>query len=142
MGVCLVHSLDRGRESPHAARTHVRDFFRDRPGSDSLPDGLVGDVELVVSELVTNAVLHGSGHIQLRLEVLDGVVSVGVLDGGRAPPSANGQPLAEGSEGGRGLALVAELSTEWGFRPAANGGKEVWAVILTTVAATAVPTNP
>ena len=38
-----------------------------------------------MSELVTNAVLHGVGAIELRLELVDGGVSVGVLDGGRAP---------------------------------------------------------
>ena len=92
---------------------------------------MLSDIELVVSELVTNAMLHGVGQIRLRLEVGDGRVSVGVLDGGAAPNRPAG-PVADadtgqGAEGGRGLALVALLSSEWGIRPDDRGGKEVWA---------------
>jgi anti-sigma regulatory factor (Ser/Thr protein kinase) len=118
-----VQGLDRQTNAPGLARRHVRDFCRDLYSAD-----LTDDVELVVSELVTNAVLHGAGRITLRLELLDGVVSVGVKDGGPGGPRLPGVArLIE--EGGRGMALVARLVRDWGVRSDDNGGKEVWAVV-------------
>ena len=122
MTVSVVQPLDRRGEAPRLARAYVRDFLGEVDSTD-----LVCDVELVVSELVTNAVLHGAGQIQLRLEVVDGAVSVGVLDGGRGKPRSGRSEHT--SEGGRGLALVARLTQDWGIRPDGTGGKEVWAVL-------------
>jgi anti-sigma regulatory factor (Ser/Thr protein kinase) len=121
MAVSVVQALGRRLDAPRVARAHVRDFLLDLDSAD-----LVADVELVVSELVTNAVLHGTGQVQLRLEMVDGAVSVGVLDGGRAQPRPPGR--GHGAESGRGLALVAGLTRDWGIRPDSTGGKEVWAV--------------
>jgi len=118
----LVQTLDRRGDAPRAARGCVREFLRGARSAE-----LVADVEVVVSELVTNAVLHGVGAIELRLELVDGGVTVGVLDGGRGRPRPPG--TRDDDEGGRGLALVAGLTKDWGIRPSGTGGKEVWAVL-------------
>jgi anti-sigma regulatory factor (Ser/Thr protein kinase) len=95
------------------------------------PPTLVEDVELVVSELVTNAMRHGRGQITMHLEVAPDRVVVGVQDQGAGQPSPR-EPDAT-DVNGRGLALVALLATEWGVRPAPTGGKVVWCVLTPAV---------
>lgn len=77
------------------------------------------DVELLVSELLTNTVKHSSATSTVRLVLTDngGAVHVDVIDDGSAHPiphiPARVDPLGEG---GRGLWLVRELSSAWGWR--------------------------
>lgn len=127
MSVSLVQPLDRLRNAPSVARRCVRDLLAGvGPPDDARVDvDLITDAQLVVSELVTNAVMHGAGDIELRLDLADGALSVCVCDGGRAEPQRRGPGTT--AEGGRGLALVAMLTQDWGFRPDGTGGKEVWA---------------
>jgi len=68
-------------------------------------------VVAVASELVTNAVVHGRGPVQLHLEVADADVLVRVDDTNPVIPSQ--RVPAEDEEFGRGLAIVAALSTTW-----------------------------
>jgi anti-sigma regulatory factor (Ser/Thr protein kinase) len=81
---------------------------------------LVDDVELLVSELVTNAYRHAGGGCSLRITALrDGRVRVGVWDGHPHVPEAfrEGAPLSPGdphAPGGRGLHLVREYAEAWG----------------------------
>lgn len=84
------------------------------------------DVSLCVSELATNALLHGvppGRHYRLRMLLFDGTVRVEVADsGGGWPRVADRDP---GADGGRGLLLVAAVADRWGTaerRP----GKAVW----------------
>ena len=88
------------------------------------PD-LADDAALVVSELVTNAILHGGGCTGIEVVVLDGGLRIEVRDGSRVPPLL-GRPSEE-SLTGRGLRLVARLSEHWGAHAAADEGKVVWA---------------
>lgn len=81
--------------------------------------------QLVVSELVTNALHHGVGAIWLRL-VCSGCLTCEVHDAGGGVPCSRMPRAAE--EGGRGLLLVAELARDWGVRMSV-GGKTVWADI-------------
>ena len=72
------------------------------------------ELKLVVSELVTNAVLHGDAPISLRLRKTDATVEGEVTDGGEG--FAGGTPKAAGpddAEGGRGLFLVDALCSHW-----------------------------
>ena len=81
--------------------------------------------ELVVSELVANAVLHGWGHLVLRLFDVGGALRIEVEDANPAPPvSVDGH---EGRVGGYGMRIVERLA-EWGWEPTAHG-KLVWAVV-------------
>jgi signal transduction histidine kinase/DNA-binding response OmpR family regulator/serine phosphatase RsbU (regulator of sigma subunit) len=84
---------------------------------------LVGDVTLVVSELVTNAVLHGLPPVRLQLCKLSRQLVVEVSDGGML--FSRRRPASRDDEHGRGLQVVAAVSDEWGQRPTA-GGKSVW----------------
>lgn len=90
--------------------------------------GLSDTVQLLVSELVTNAALHARTTIGFTLGLGDGVVEVGVADHDPRPPSP--RPPAAASEpelltGGRGIFLVDELSDEWGVSERRDG-KQVW----------------
>ena len=87
---------------------------------------LAADVELVVSQLVTNAVLHGTRAITLRMRVIDYFVSIGVQDEGHHWRSVDGE---EPSGDGRGMAVVADRVSQWGVRDDGIGGKEVWAIL-------------
>jgi anti-sigma regulatory factor (Ser/Thr protein kinase) len=79
---------------------------------------------LLVSELVTNAVVYGSPPIKLRVTCNGSEgLEVRVSDGSdRLPERREAAPLAEG---GRGLFLVESLSSRWGVE-ATEAGKEVW----------------
>ncbi|MGA5838516.1 SpoIIE family protein phosphatase [Streptomyces pseudogriseolus] len=79
--------------------------------------------ELLVSELVTNAIRHASGRVQLRL-IRERTLVCEVLDGGASAPHLR-HPRAM-DEGGRGLLLVSQLAERWGTRFVPDG-KIIWA---------------
>ncbi|PYC72100.1 PAS sensor protein [Streptomyces tateyamensis] len=83
---------------------------------------LVDTTELLVSELVTNALRHGKGEIRLRL-LRDTTVVCEVWDDGYAQPRQ--RRAQETDEGGRGLQLVSLLAERWGSRRTPHG-KIVW----------------
>ncbi|WP_275557982.1 SpoIIE family protein phosphatase [Streptomyces sp. 5-6(2022)] len=78
--------------------------------------------ELVVSELVTNAVRHGGTPIELRL-IRDRSLICEVFDGSSTAPHLRRARVFD--EGGRGLMLVAQLTQRWGTRQT-PGGKLIW----------------
>ena len=83
-------------------------------------------VELLVSELVTNSVLHARSEVEVRLQARGKTLRVDVTDGSpRRPVLRNHDDKAMT---GRGLALVAELSSEWGVVETPDG-KSVWFVV-------------
>ncbi|MFH9223425.1 SpoIIE family protein phosphatase [Streptomyces lydicus] len=83
---------------------------------------LVDTTELLVSELVTNALRHGHGEIRLRL-LLDRTLVCEVWDADLAQPRR--RRARDTDEGGRGLQLVGLLSQGWGSRRTPRG-KTVW----------------
>ncbi len=87
-------------------------------------DQVRADTELVVSELVTNAMLHGEAPVTVRVAA-GGKVRVEVSDAGRATPIL----LQRSTEAmtGRGLAMVTALASSWGVDRLPGGGKTVWA---------------
>ncbi|GGN49519.1 hypothetical protein GCM10011579_003280 [Streptomyces albiflavescens] len=100
------------------ARTVVRDVLP-RWGLGEL----VPAAELLVSELVCNALRHGAGPLRLTLERVPDV-RCSVSDGSSKPP----RPTDAGpeDEGGRGLALVDMLAARWGCERGLPAGKTVW----------------
>nr|WP_051941452.1 SpoIIE family protein phosphatase [Phaeacidiphilus oryzae] len=82
----------------------------------------VDTVELLVSELVTNALRHGTGDIRLRM-LWDRTVACEVWDQGYAQPRRRRARATD--EGGRGLQLVSLLAERWGSRRTPTG-KIVW----------------
>ena len=94
-----------------------------------------GDVLLVTSELVTNAILHSrSGKGWVRIGVVDtgnGLIGIEVLDDGAATVPFPRMP-DNGEVCGRGLWLVDELSAQWGVRRTGNERSAVWALVDTS----------
>ncbi len=93
-----------------------------------VPEELAGDIVQVVSELVTNAIKHGSAPAILELECVSAQVVVRVRDGGPGRPVLREQTVPP-RPGGHGLRLVRALATRWGYTRGAGGapGKQVWA---------------
>ncbi|MFE2427908.1 SpoIIE family protein phosphatase [Streptomyces sp. NPDC059373] len=79
--------------------------------------------ELVVSELVTNAIRYGSVPIHLRL-IRDRTLICEVSDGSSTAPHLRRARTYD--EGGRGLLLVSQLTQSWGTRQTTSG-KTIWA---------------
>ncbi|MFF0294711.1 SpoIIE family protein phosphatase [Kitasatospora sp. NPDC004615] len=79
--------------------------------------------ELVLSELITNAIRHASGPIRVRL-LRDRALICEVWDGSATSPHL--RHATDTDEGGRGLFLVAQLAERWGTRYPASG-KVIWA---------------
>ncbi|MEU9732746.1 SpoIIE family protein phosphatase [Streptomyces sp. NPDC048002] len=102
----------------------------DLPGTERHTDRLVDDAVLVVSELVTNAVVHAGTDVELVCRMEEGtgaiVVEVGDRHPGRAPRDGAAEPDRGTPEYGRGLGLVARLSESWGVTYR-TGTKTVWA---------------
>lgn len=90
-----------------------------------LPPYAVDDAVLVVSELVTNAVLHAREQEFLALEITyrPGCVRVSLADGSAVRPLA--RLATAGDEGGRGMPIVDALSDRWGIEDH-HGGKRIW----------------
>jgi anti-sigma regulatory factor (Ser/Thr protein kinase) len=103
----LILSLPRNAASVASGRTAV-DRFKE-PVAEKWET-----LRLLVSELLTNAVVHGEGEtMRLVLRIEHGVCRVEVIDGGNGftPTATLPSPLAPG---GRGLFLVDALSDDWG----------------------------
>jgi two-component sensor histidine kinase len=87
-------------------------------------DGDVAErLELVVSELVANAVLHGAEPIELALDERDSTIRVEVSDANPALPPPPGSRDAHAF----GLRVVEHLVRRAGAQPHADDGKTVWA---------------
>ncbi|MGN9757762.1 SpoIIE family protein phosphatase [Streptomyces sp. SD31] len=85
-------------------------------------DDLAFTTELIASELVTNAIRHAHGSVQLRL-LRDRALICEVSDGSSTSPRLRRARSTD--EGGRGLFLVAQLTERWGTRYTPNG-KIIW----------------
>jgi anti-sigma regulatory factor (Ser/Thr protein kinase) len=121
---CDEHRVELGRlgdvASARTARRRACEFL-DAHGLGDLSD----DVALVVSELVTNAIVHAHEEPVLKLRHRGRSVVVEVADPSPAEEvrvAASPDPI-----GGWGLRLVESLATRWGVRPDPQGGKTVWA---------------
>lgn len=83
------------------------------------------DVTLIISELITNAVVHGAPDISCTLNVSADMLIGEVVDHGYSLPRLVHQ-IDEGAEQGRGLALVRALTQSLGWCRTGDGGKSVW----------------
>ncbi|MCW7940819.1 PAS/PAC sensor protein [Streptomyces hygroscopicus] len=111
---------------PEAVR-HARRFTRRTLRAWGVTEGL-DMVLLVVSELVTNALVHTDGPVRLDLTLLNHRLRVAVAD---SSPRTPVKPTSIGWEatGGRGILLVEAVSAMWGTLPV-SGGKQVWADLV------------
>ena len=83
----------------------------------------VDTIELLVSELVTNAVRHAGTSGEVRIAELCDGVRIGVADASTDPPTLDVIDLTSSS--GRGMHLVSDLSDAWGI-DLRDDGKVVW----------------
>ena len=84
-------------------------------------------VGLVVSELVTNAVVHGRGPVEVALDLDENRVTVAVTDSGSGKAVKRRHDAT--ALGGRGLQIIEALAVSWGFSNCPGQGKTVWATV-------------
>ena len=104
-------------DAPAIARDVLETALGDR-----VPRARVQDALLVVTELVTNAVVHGEGKVTMRAELRGGVLQLEVVDQGSGMAAEVKQEA--GPDGGWGLRIVDALALNWG---AFEGTTHVWA---------------
>lgn len=116
-----------------AAASQARHEIRHQLASWQLADHL-DTVELVVTELVTNAIQHGQPRETLPLEVTadDKRIRITVVDGSALRPVARQVEADETS--GRGMHIVEELVDRWGTDDDHEGGKLVWVEVNVALA--------
>lgn len=143
MNTQLVLELARTPAAPRTARHELAGWLGSRHDDPELIDAT-----LLVSELVTNALVHGRGRIELRAQLDDDRLRVDVIDeghgfsrtdpcagggrdgaGGRGDAGARhgnggrGDGTARHDDGGRGLEIVDAYASAWGIR---DGTTDVW----------------
>lgn len=109
-----------------AASAAARRFLLQTAGDWDLPPGLTEVAQLVVSELVSNAVEHAGTSSTVGLELADGKLRISVRDGSSLQPVARSFDTV--SFRGRGLPLIERISEHWGIVNHPDG-KTVWAVL-------------
>jgi DNA-binding NarL/FixJ family response regulator len=113
--------FDQDAQSARAARRFVSQVLT---GWDDEEGDLTDTVTLLVSELVTNAVLHAGSEVEVSVRLTPTAARIEVTDASANSIAPRDATTEEDS--GRGLALVGSLAQRWGVRPAAGGGKTVW----------------
>jgi anti-sigma regulatory factor (Ser/Thr protein kinase) len=122
----LMHALELTLTAtvtaPGVAREAVRTLLEER-----CERAAIDTATLLVTELVTNAVIHGNGAgASLTLdEVTSGVIHVAVCDRSEDLPQRHPDVPAVEQIGGRGLFLIESFATAWGWEPL-RVGKRVW----------------
>lgn len=115
-----LHIQRRDLHGAKAARTFVDDRLRSW-GLEELSDTL----RLIVSELVTNALIHAGSDVDVRLRAFDDRVRLEVRDSDSNPPVPSPLVLSEEGNGqaehGRGLLIVDALSDLWNSSPNGRG---------------------
>ena len=120
------------RKSVGQARAMLREYLANRGGGELQST----EAELVLSELVTNAVKHGTRpdqRIRVGFELDQHSLYIAVEDPSKARPT--GLPQTMGQETGRGLLLVDALAEEWGCEARDGVGKRVWCRINLAITA-------
>lgn len=112
-----AHILPASFASAQVARRLVREELS------GCPPATVDIAELLVSELVVNAIRHGGSSPLMRIEVESNHIQVAVQDGSTATPEL--KEASMDADGGRGLLLVDALALSWGWSLTPTG-KRVW----------------
>jgi anti-anti-sigma regulatory factor/anti-sigma regulatory factor (Ser/Thr protein kinase) len=88
---------------------------------------LVDRAEIIVTELVSNAIVHARTEMELVVGRREGSLNISLGDGCVDPPRRLPDDQVDAT-GGRGLILIEALATTWGFLPTRDG-KVVWATL-------------
>lgn len=121
--------VSRTPAAAQSARAQVRHAF----GDVMVPERFA-DLQLAVTELVANAVVHGTGVIRLRLRIEGECLYGEVIDDGGGFEHAARERASHDLDG-RGLGIVAALADEWGIH---DGSTHVWFALDVSVAADGV----
>jgi hypothetical protein len=117
---------ERSFANTRAAVTNARRFVVETL-ADADPD-TTERAEIMVSELATNCFRHASSRFVVRIERSADEVRISVADTGPGHPAVQSPTPSDST--GRGLQIVAALSTRWGVVPRVDGpGKRVWFTI-------------
>ncbi|WP_345701897.1 ATP-binding protein [Kitasatospora terrestris] len=127
-------AVPHGPSSVGVARRRLRTDLGDR----AIPDAVIDDAVLILSELLSNSCRHArpldvdeasadqDGTVLVRWGMRrDGLLTLEVTDGGASTRPRPGSPSVS-AHGGRGLNIVGELASDWGVRHA-PGQVTVWA---------------
>lgn len=120
---CEAATADRRRLQPHPASVGAARRFVRHVLVSAGRDDLVEDAELLVSEVVTNAVVHAGTAVELTASVSGNSLYVEVRDGSSHLPGLRNYTAMAGT--GRGLRLLEQLVDRWGVRPE-DDGKTLW----------------
>jgi anti-sigma regulatory factor (Ser/Thr protein kinase) len=126
-----AHSL---QLAPHPTAPRASRDFVSRTLLDMRLSRHISAACLVVSELVTNAMTHTGSDIDVTVSEHRQAIRIAVRDHGPDLPVERAGSTS--AEQGRGLSLVAGVSSAWGVLPHSDGGKVVWAVINASPRAT------
>lgn len=113
--------------SPAAARRFIKRNLDEMLGDRAGAVEVIADAEVIVSELLTNAVNASCGGAELRLSARDDMVRIEVHDDAEGVPQQRRPD--DNEEHGRGLMIVSALAHDWGFERSGRG-KRVWAEIF------------
>ncbi|MFD8567005.1 ATP-binding protein [Streptomyces sp. NPDC059639] len=143
-GVALVVAQEVPASSsmavPHgpAGVGEARHRMRDQLRINGVPDSVVDDAVLILSELLSNACRHGrplgdelagDGDVRAAWRVDDrGCLTVEVTDGGGPTRPVPATPSVT-ARGGRGLNIITALADDWGVRDDRRGEVTVWVVV-------------
>ena len=116
----LSFEVPRDKRGPGLSRAAVRDSFRGRISARELED-----LQVIVSELTTNALLYGAGEIHLHALLEDGLVHGEVVDEG-CGFERTVQKRGMEAIGGNGLSIVGGLARRWVIH---EGASHVWFVL-------------
>lgn len=116
----LSFAVPRDERGPGLSRAAVRDSFRGRISTRELED-----LQVIVSELTTNALLYGDGEIHLHALLENGLVHGGVVDEGHGFERSV-RPRGVDAIGGNGLNIVGGLARRWGIH---DDSSHVWFVL-------------
>ena len=115
--VALEILLPPDPQAPGRARRFARDVLADQS------DDVIDLIELLVSEVVTNAVLHARSDMRVTLTWRGDTFRVEVADHSPLLPAQ--RQFSELATTGRGIQLVEEIADSWGMVPTSSG-KVVW----------------
>ncbi len=114
-------ALPHDTSAPGIARQHVHEALG--------PDARLEDAQLIVTELATNAVVHGRAPVTLRLDRAPGLLRIEVADSGSGHASTRRPQMpAPLAPSGRGLLLVSRLAQAWGGQ-STDQGWLAWATL-------------
>lgn len=124
-------ALKAGTESVKAARDFTTETLREWQ-----LDGLIEDAVIIASELVTNAIRHGTTlashddppEVELAWQRFSSRLTCVVTDGSTRPPVLSAADMS--AESGRGLQVVHALAAAWGWMMIGACEKAVWATLL------------